>query len=130
MSPLRQPSYRPPHRRGVILWLDNQLPPALASWMRAALEVECLPIRDLHLQRASDIDIFLAAREAGAVVVTKDADFAALVGQFGPPPQVVLVTCGNTSNTRLREVVGNAWATVRMMLERGEPLVELGEQPR
>jgi predicted nuclease of predicted toxin-antitoxin system len=114
----------------VILWLDNQLPAALASWMRAAVDVECLPIRDLNLQRASDIDIFLAARAAGAVVITKDADFAVLIGQHGPPPQVVLVTCGNTSNTRLREVVGAQWATVRIMLERGEPLVELGEQPR
>jgi predicted nuclease of predicted toxin-antitoxin system len=114
----------------VILWLDNQLPPALASWLRGAVDVECLPIRDLNLQRASDIDIFLAARGAGAVVVTKDADFAALVGHHGPPPQIVLVTCGNTSNARLREVVAAAWATVRVMLERGEPLVELGEQPR
>lgn len=98
--------------------------------MRAALDVECFPIRELDLHRASDIDIFMAARSAGALVVTKDADFAALVGQHGPPPQVVLVTCGNTSNVRLREVVEAGWATVRIMLERGEPLVELGEQPR
>jgi len=67
------------------IWLDNQLSPALASWMRTAVDVECLPIRNLNLQRASDVDILLAAREAGAIVVTKDADFAALVGQYGPP---------------------------------------------
>lgn len=60
----------------MILWLDNQLSPAIASWTRAALVVECVPVRDLHLQRASDIDIFLAARASRAVVVTKDADFA------------------------------------------------------
>ena len=113
----------------MILWLDNQLPPALASWMRATCDVECVPIRNLDLQRASDIDIFLAARVAGAVVVTKDADFAALVGQHGSPPQVVLITCGNTSNARLREVVQSGWDAVRMMLERGEPLVELGDHP-
>jgi predicted nuclease of predicted toxin-antitoxin system len=114
----------------VILWLDNQLPPALASWMRASCDVECVPVRALDLQRASDIDIFLAARGAGAVVMTKDADFAALVGQHGSPPQVVLITCGNTSNARLREVEQSGWDAVRMMLERGEPLVELGEHPR
>lgn len=112
------------------LWLDNQLPPAIASWMRAVLDVECLPVRDYNLQRASDIEIFMAARATGAVVVTKDADFAALVGQHGPPPQIVLVTCGNTSNARLREVVEAGWATVRNMLDSGEPLVELREQPR
>ncbi len=98
--------------------------------MRAALDVECLPIRDLNLHRASDVEIFMAARGAGAVVVTKDGDFAALVGQQGPPPQILHVTCGNTSNARLREVVEAGWATVLIMLERGEPLVELGEKPR
>jgi hypothetical protein len=37
----------------VTLWLDNQLPPALAHWMRAMLHVEAVPIRNLNLQRAS-----------------------------------------------------------------------------
>ena len=112
------------------IWLDNQLPPALAPWVRATLGLGCTPIRSLNLQRASDLDIFHAARAAGATVFTKDADFAALVATYGAPPQVVLVTCGNTTNERLRELIQAAWPTVREMLERGEPLVELGERPR
>ena len=112
------------------IWLDNQLPPALAPWITSTLSTECLAIRTLHLQHASDIDIFIAAKAANAVVFTKDADFAALVGQHGAPPQIVLVTCGNTSNARLRQIVETAWRTVRPMLERGEPLVELGDQPK
>ena len=96
--------------------------------MRDALNVECMPIRNLDLERASDVDIFMAARSAGARVVTKDADFAALVGHHGPPPQIVLVTCGNTSNARLREVFEAAWPSVVAMIDRGEPLVELGAQ--
>jgi predicted nuclease of predicted toxin-antitoxin system len=83
----------------------------------------------LALQRAADLEIFQAARAAGAVVMTKDADFAALVNQLGSPPQIVLVTCGNTSNAHLREVLATAWPTVREMLERGEPLVEIGDRP-
>jgi predicted nuclease of predicted toxin-antitoxin system len=112
----------------VTLWLDNQLPPALAAWMRATLAIECLPVRDLNLQRASDREIFTAARGAQVVVMTKDADFAELLERHGPPPQVVLVTCGNTSNARLQRLVHAAWPAVLMMLERGEPLVELGDQ--
>ena len=77
------------------IWLDNQLPPALAAWMRVTLAVDCVPIRDLNLQRASDAAIFTAARESQVTVMTKDADFAALVDQLGAPPQVILVTCGN-----------------------------------
>ena len=84
------------------LWIDNQLPPALAVWMGTTFSVECVPVRDLNLQRASDPAIFAAARAANVAVMTKDADFAELLEQHGPPPQVVLVTCGNTSNARLR----------------------------
>jgi predicted nuclease of predicted toxin-antitoxin system len=96
--------------------------------VRTALGVECTSVRDLALQRAADLEIFHAARNAGALVMTKDADFAALVHQFGAPPQIVLVTCGNTSNTHLRQVLGTAWPTVALMLERGEPLVEIGDR--
>ena len=82
--------------------------------------VECSSVRDLALQRAVDSDIFYAARDAGALVMTKDADFAALVNQFGAPPP----------NAHLRQVLGTAWPTVVLMLQRGEPLVEIGDKPR
>jgi predicted nuclease of predicted toxin-antitoxin system len=52
------------------------------------------------------------------------------VDQLGAPPQIVLVTCGNTSNAHLRRVLGTAWPTVKEMLERGEPLVEIGDRSR
>jgi predicted nuclease of predicted toxin-antitoxin system len=110
-------------------WLDNQLPPALAAWMRATLSVECVPVRDLNLHRASDREIFMAARDARVVVMTKDADFVELVDEHGAPPQVILVTCGNTSNARLRRLIEAAWPMILPMLERGEGLVELGDQP-
>jgi predicted nuclease of predicted toxin-antitoxin system len=113
----------------VTLWLDNQLPPALAAWMRATLSVDTIPIRDLNLHRASDHEIFMAARNAHVVVMTKDADFVGLVDQHGAPPQVILVTCGNTSNARLRRLIETVWPSVLPMIERGEVLVELGDQP-
>ena len=39
----------------------------------------------------------------GAVVMTKDGDFARLVVDLGPPPQVLLLTCGNSANARLKQ---------------------------
>ncbi|MEP6917946.1 MAG: hypothetical protein ABJC89_20030, partial [Acidobacteriota bacterium] len=47
-----------PSRRDLTIWLDNQLPPALATWVRATLGVECTGVRHLALQRAADLDIF------------------------------------------------------------------------
>src|SRR4051794_6867391 len=49
----------------------DQLPPALAVWMRATTAIECLPVRDLNLHRASDAEIFVAARSANAVALPR-----------------------------------------------------------
>ena len=57
---------------------------------------EVRAVRDVHLREAKDREIFEAARRAGAVVMTKDADFPALIERFVPPPQVTWITCGNT----------------------------------
>ena len=68
-------------------------------------------------------------RDARVVVMTKDGDFADLLDQHGAPPQVILVTCGNTSNARLRRLIEMAWPAMLPMLERGEALIELGTDP-
>jgi len=89
----------------VILWIDAQLSPALARWIRETCQIEAHAVRDLGLRNAKDPVIFKAAREAGVVVMSKDEDFRLLVERLGPPPQVLWVTCGNTSNARLREIL-------------------------
>jgi predicted nuclease of predicted toxin-antitoxin system len=67
----------------VTLWIDNQLPPALASWMSATFSIDCLPVRDRNLQRATDPAIFAAARGANVIVLTKDTDFVELLDKMG-----------------------------------------------
>ena len=87
------------------IWLDAQLPPSIAAWVRATIGIECHAVRDLGLRDARDASIFQAARDAGAVVMTKDKDFVELLRRLGPPPKVLWLTCGNTSNARLREIL-------------------------
>lgn len=111
----------------MIVWLDAQLSPALAPWFSQTLGVVCLAIREIGLRDATDRQIFDKARAAGAIVVTKDADFVRLLEQFGPPPQIVWLTCGNTSNERLRELLGRVWPSVTDLLRAGEALIEIGE---
>ena len=110
------------------VWVDAQLPPALARWLAATPGVEATHTLDLGLLGASDDVIFDAARAAGAVVVTKDADFAVLLERRGPPPQVVWVTTGNVTNAALRTLVTAAWPQTVELLRAGEPLVELGDR--
>jgi predicted nuclease of predicted toxin-antitoxin system len=71
----------------VTLWIDNQIAPALADWCRVTFQIDAVPVRNLGLARAADRLIFMAAREASAIVITKDADFVRLLKQFGAPPQ-------------------------------------------
>ncbi|MGH7624846.1 MAG: DUF5615 family PIN-like protein [Gemmatimonadaceae bacterium] len=107
------------------IWIDAQLPPALARWLRTEHGVDATHVEDLGLLRATDREIFAAARERGAVVVAKDADFVTLLEQQGPPPQLLWVTCGNVSNARLRAIFRAEWSRAAALLQDGEPLVEL-----
>ena len=109
-----------------LVWVDAQLSPGLAVWLRASLGVDAHALRDLDLRDAEDQVIFNRARTAAAIVVTKDRDFVDLVGRHGPPPQIVWVTCGNTSNAFLREVLLDAWPRAAALWQAGEPLVEIG----
>jgi predicted nuclease of predicted toxin-antitoxin system len=111
----------------VILWIDAQLSPALARWISDTFGVAAHAVRDLGLREAKDLVIFHAARDAGAVIMSKDSDFVLLLERFGPPPQILWVTCGNTSNARLRDVLLKTFPEVRTRLEQGEPLVEISD---
>ena len=110
----------------MVVWTDAHLSPALAPWLRATFGVDAAPLRALGLRDAEDPTIFTAARAAGAVLMTKDSDFVELLARHGPPPQVVWLTCGNTTNAALREILATAWPRVAELLTAGEPLVEIG----
>jgi predicted nuclease of predicted toxin-antitoxin system len=57
--------------------------------------------------------------------MTKDSDFVSLLERFGPPPQVLWVTCGNTSNLRLKEILTSTLPKALELLNSGEKLVEI-----
>lgn len=90
-------------------WIDAQLSPKLADWLNRNYAVEATHIAAPGLLRAGDQEIFETARDARSVIITKDRDFAELLEHLGPPPQVIWVTCGNTSNSRMQEVLAGAF---------------------
>ena len=109
------------------VWLDAQLPPALALWLTREFSIEAKAVRDLMLRDSTDEAIFTAARSASAIVMTKDRDFLRLLEEFGSPPQVIWITCGNTSNEHLKEILGKSLHSVLKLLSDGEPLVEISD---
>ncbi len=112
----------------LLVWIDAQLPPALARWIGEHDDIDAVHIVSLGLISASDVVIFDAARAAGAVVITKDVGLVIILDRRGPPPQVVWVTTGNLSNRALRELISTTWARTSEMLRAGAGLGELGER--
>jgi predicted nuclease of predicted toxin-antitoxin system len=111
----------------VTVWVDEQISPAVAFWIEREFATRATAVRDLGLARASDLEVFRAARAANAIVVTKDQDFVRLVGRLGAPPSVIWITCGNTSNARLREVLRTHLSSALDLIEAGEALVEISD---
>ena len=108
------------------VWVDAQLPPALATWLAREHGMDAVHVEDLGLLEAADRTIYHEARGAGrVVVVTTDQDFQELLEVGGPPPQVVWLTCGNVTNAELRRIVDATWPRVVGLIEAGEPLVEV-----
>ncbi len=108
-----------------MIWLDAQLSPRLALWITQNLGLESWGIRDRGLRDATDDRIFAAAREAEVVFITKDKDFTEMVMRLGPPPIVNWLRCGNTSESRLKEVFSKHLTEAIRLLETGEILVEI-----
>ena len=107
------------------IWVDAHLSPELAVWLTNTFGVVAFALRDIGLRDAEDLEIFAAAKAQSAIVLTKDRDFADLVDQFGTPPQIIWLTCGNTSNARLREILSVTLPQALELLRSGESLVEI-----
>jgi len=52
-----------------------------------------------------------------AIVLTKDEDFVKLLHRQGSPPRIIWLTCGNTSNVRMREILESYIETALEMSE-------------
>ena len=110
------------------IWVDAQLSPSLAPWIFATFGVEAYSVAFLGLRDAEDETIFRAAKEANAIVMTKDTDFLELQFRFGAPPQIILIALGNTSNQKMRDVLQAQFNVIREFLLNGEPIIEINDR--
>jgi predicted nuclease of predicted toxin-antitoxin system len=108
------------------LWIDAHLSPAPALWVNQSFTgINAHSMRALGLRDADDESIFQKAKTQNAVIMSKDADFVKLLDRFGPPPQIIWVTTGNTSNAHMREILNKYFSTIIEMLNKGESLIEI-----
>lgn len=85
--------------------IDAQLSPHLAPWIENTFAIKAYSVTHLGLRDASDQQIFDFAKINHAMVMTKDEDFVQLHHLLGSPPKIIWITCGNTSNSRMREIL-------------------------
>jgi len=104
--------------------IDAQLPPALARWLISAGHA-AEHVSDVGLAEANDEPIRLHAAATGAVIVTKDEDFAARKAHSPGSPPVVWVRIGNASNRALLKWFVPLLPTILERLENGEGLIEI-----
>lgn len=111
------------------IWVDAQLSPAIAAWINREFDdIKAQSVRSLGLQDAIDQVIFDQAKQADVVVMSKDDDFIHLLEKNGPPPKLIWITCGNTSNTKMREVLSKTLSKAKALLETGENIVEISDK--
>ena len=104
--------------------VDAQLPPALAR--RLTREDDFAEhVQNVGLGTATDTDIRTYAVAAGAVLVTKDEDFAHRARHARSKVQVVWIRIGNVTNRVLWSTLQPRLAEIMGALGRGERLVEV-----
>jgi predicted nuclease of predicted toxin-antitoxin system len=104
--------------------VDNQLPAALAHWIEAQ---GCLAehVLALNFGQSSDIVIWEHAAATGAVIVSKDEDFARLTLVRAEPVGVVWLRFGNCRTAELRASMARAWPEISRQLDSGAQLIEV-----
>ncbi|MBP6013258.1 MAG: DUF5615 family PIN-like protein [Alphaproteobacteria bacterium] len=104
--------------------VDTNLPKALATWIAARGHIAD-HVLDLALAQANDKSIWQRAGEMGAVVVSKDEDFADLARRHPTAPGVVWLRTGNGTTKEVLALLEPIWPTIVARLSAGEKLLEV-----
>ena len=86
------------------LLLDQNLSSRLPGRLNA-LYPGMIHVAVLGLSKASDDEVWEAARREGCMIVTKDSDFVDLQVLRGFPPKVLWLRLGNCTTARIEEVL-------------------------
>ena len=109
--------------------MDAQLSPAIVAWINRTFDdIEAESVRSLGLRDATDVEIFEKAKMEDVIVLSKDDDFIQLIEHRGTPPKLIWITCGNTSNAKMREILSKTLLKAKELLESDESIVEISDK--
>ncbi len=104
--------------------VDNQLPTALARWLRAkGLDAELVLERDQG--QTDDRQIWLEAIAESRIVISKDEDFFILATRPNDAGQLLWLRVGNCRTQALLAALDQAWVAIEQAFQSGQRIVEL-----
>lgn len=86
---------------------------------------EAAHVEDADLRDAEDSEIWMHALESGAVIMTKDEDFAARSTQAATAPVIVWLRVGNATNPLLRVWIEARLPGIVQLLNAEKRLIEV-----
>jgi len=104
--------------------VDAQLPPALTGWVPEA-GYDAAHVEDAGLRAAADPAIWAHALQTGAIIVTKDEDFAERSARETTGPVIVWLRVGNTTNRVLRAWIDPRLPGIVQLVGRNNRLIEV-----
>lgn len=108
-------------------WIDNNLPPKMAFWLKEDFKVSAKSFQELNFQTTEDAEVYeIASGKLNTIIITtKDIDFIKLSNKK-PLPKILYLNIGNISNKKLQELIYKSFPEViRMFSQTDEMLVEI-----
>lgn len=77
------------------------------------------------METAKDTEIWALAKNTGAVIITKDDDFARLAKLNPNGPRVIWLRVGNSAKQQFLTWIDRAWPAAIEALDRDEQVIEI-----
>ena len=77
-------------------------------------------VRELNLENATDLEIWLFAKQEGYTIVTFDSDFYDLNLIRGIPPRIIWLRLGNTTTADIITIFRNNFGLIQEFLKNPE----------
>jgi len=104
--------------------VDNQLPPALAQYLRKR-GFDSEHVLDVGLAKALDIEICHYAEAQDRIVVSKDEDFLYLASRPNAKLRVLWVQLGNCRTAALLDAFERHWPLIESAPKAGDRIIEI-----
>ena len=105
------------------LLIDQQLPPMLAEWLRGQ-GMDARHVREIGLKDRTDPEIWNQSIRDGAVIISRDSDFA-LFARQDLRGRLIWLRIGNCRNPQLIEIFESLWPRIVERLNSNERIIEV-----